>query len=552
MATLGNLMLWLKADDKDAQKGLARFQKSAAKTMNTVGRGMQSVGRGMRNVGFAMTAAFSGVMIAAVSFDKKMREVNTMMGLSAQEFEAFKDEILELSKRMGVDAVDAANALYQAISAGVPKNNVVAFLETATKASIAGVTDLETAVDGITSVLNAFHMKFEEAEKVADIMFTTVKNGKTTFDQLSRALFNVAPTAAAVGVSFEEVAAATATLTKQGVPTRVATTQIRAAIVSLLKPTEDMAKKLEAMGFASGEAMLKQLGLVDSFAALRKDIPTQELATLLGSVESLQGVLGVTGENSVTFAADLEAMGSAAGATAEAFAVMEESTARKWERLTSRLKITAIVVGNELIPVFEKLIEELLPIVKALGEWAAAHPKLLSSLAALGLILAVGGPIISGLGAFVSAIGAVIGIAGIGGFLAGLGAVVAAGGVGYALGTLLRKMSDKWFPWFNKAVDSATATVYGWGVSLLKVLGLLKEIEGAKYDKNYEVKSGAEFKKIMDEKMRAASSGGGTTNSFQFNVQGMTVSSPDDAKHVAKELYRQMETRLLARGLRAY
>ena len=89
----------------------------------------------------------------------------------------------------------------------------------ASEAAIGGVTSLETAVDGITSVVNAYGEEAIGAQEASDLMFTAVKLGKTDFESLSAALFNIVPTAASMGVKFEEIAAAMAVMTAQGVPT---------------------------------------------------------------------------------------------------------------------------------------------------------------------------------------------------------------------------------------------------------------------------------------------------------------------------------------------
>jgi TP901 family phage tail tape measure protein len=74
-------------------------------------------------------------------------------------------------------------------------------------------------------------------------------------------LFNVAPVAAAAGIEFSEVAAALATMTKQGIPTTQATTQLRQAIVMMQKPTDEMAKVINSLGYESGQTMIQELGL---------------------------------------------------------------------------------------------------------------------------------------------------------------------------------------------------------------------------------------------------------------------------------------------------
>ena len=115
-----------------------------------------------------------------------------------------------------------------------------------------GVTDLSTAVDGITSVVNAYGSDVVSATEASDLMFTAVKNGKTNFEQLSKSLFNVVPVASALGVSFEDVTAGISSMTAQGVPTSVATTQMRQMFVELSKEgtkTSDLFTKLAGKTF---------------------------------------------------------------------------------------------------------------------------------------------------------------------------------------------------------------------------------------------------------------------------------------------------------------
>ncbi|MDA0064809.1 phage tail tape measure protein [Brachyspira hyodysenteriae] len=142
---------------------------------------------------------------------------------------------MAFSKEIGKVPEEVVPALYQSLSAGVPRENVFEFLKTAGEAAIAGVAELKTSVDGLTSVTNAYGTEVLNVNRASDIMFQTVKLGKTDFTQLSKSLFNVIPTASALGVQFEDIGAAIAVMTAQGTPTSVATTQIRQALVELNK-----------------------------------------------------------------------------------------------------------------------------------------------------------------------------------------------------------------------------------------------------------------------------------------------------------------------------
>lgn len=392
---VGDALLSLGIDTTDLDQG-----------MQTLGNKMQkhrkAIGLAVTAAGAAIVGGLSLAMKAAADFEAAMREVNTMMGLSQEEFTEFSKDVQDLTSRLGVDAVESAKALYQAISAGIPKENVLEFLEIATKAAIGGVTETKIAVDGLTTVINAFKMPIEEAERVADLMFTTVKGGKTTFEELSASMNVVAPIAASLGVKFEDLMAATATLTKQGAPTSIAMTQIRSSLVALTKPTKEMQDLLEKLGYESGEAMLKALGYARSLAALRDaaNNNNQVLATAFGRVEGLNAVLGLTGDNAKMAAADIQSMADSMGAASGAFEEMEQSTSRQLTKLKSSFSDIAISVGNVLLPILTDIIDKIKPIIEGIKDWMKAHPGLTKAIvitagAVGGLMLALGPLIIA-------------------------------------------------------------------------------------------------------------------------------------------------------------
>lgn len=373
MALTGNeIAILIKARD-DASAAMDRVQGKAGKLGGMLGKVLK-VGA------LAGGAALAGVGVTALKmgmdFEKSMAEVKTLMpDISEKAFGKLRDDVLAFSKEMGIATDKAVPALYQAISAGVPRENVMDFMKVASKAAIGGVTELETAVDGVTSVVNAYGAETINAQKAADIMFTGVKLGKTTFDQLSSSLFNVVPIAAASGVSFQQVTAALAALTAQGVPTATATTQLRAAIQALSAPTVRQKKLMEELGLEFSAARLEQIGLS---AAFKEAIEAtggnmEQLRKLIGSVEGLQAVLALGGEQSYKFDEALLAMGDSAGAVDAAFDTMAETTSFKLNKAINEIKVIMTEMAIRVLPV---LVEAFEKGSKALKEWWAEHgPK---------------------------------------------------------------------------------------------------------------------------------------------------------------------------------
>lgn len=304
----------------------------------------------------AGTAAIVGFGVAGVKafseFEKGMREVFTLLpGLDKQIRDELTQGVKDLSEELGIIPGEVVPALYQAISAGIPPENVLDFLRTAGKAAIGGVTDLKTSVDGLTSVVAAYGPATMSATRAADIMFTGVKLGKTTFEEFSAALFQAVPIASQVGVSFETVSAWLAQLTLQGTPTSVAMTQIRAALVALTNDSTEASKVFEELTGKSFPQFIAEGGSVaDALDILRRysDESGISLAALFGRVEGAMAVLGVTGKQLDGFRDKVAQMGASAGATDKAFAEMEGGLAHSFARLRAWWDVTLIGIGEAL------------------------------------------------------------------------------------------------------------------------------------------------------------------------------------------------------------
>ena len=119
----------------------------------------------------AMVAQFvSDSMAEFAAFETGMAEVFTLLpGLSEESMGALEMQALDAAASMGRLPEEVIPALYQALSAGVPPDNVFEFLETANQAAIGGVTDLETAVDSISSVTNAYGLEVLDAAEASDL-----------------------------------------------------------------------------------------------------------------------------------------------------------------------------------------------------------------------------------------------------------------------------------------------------------------------------------------------------------------------------------------------
>lgn len=150
----------------------------------------------------AVGAALADGAKKAIELDTEIRNIGS---LGVENFERFTETAIEMSTRIPQSAAEIAKGTYQAISAGVDPTKAAAFVETAAKAGVAGLATTETAVNALSSVVNAYKLSAQDAGRVSDQMFTAVKLGKTTFNEINSAIANVVPVAASAGVGFDQV-----------------------------------------------------------------------------------------------------------------------------------------------------------------------------------------------------------------------------------------------------------------------------------------------------------------------------------------------------------
>jgi len=347
-ARLAKLERRVATAEKRVISSTARMQRSANMLANATQRLPMAFG-GVAGAGLAMGLVIKKGVDSFINLEDGMRNVNTILKLSEKELASYTKQVEALQSELGVSTEDLTNGLYQTVSAGVSAGDAIEFLGIATKASIAGISSVETAVDGLTTVLNAFHLETSEATKISDIMFQTVKLGKTNFEQLASSISEFAPMAYSLGLSFEQTAGALATITKQGVSTSQAATQLNAVFTGVLKGQERARGMSEQVAEAFSIQALKAKGLqkflVDLEFALNGD--QEAMVKLFGRAEAVKGMLQLTGGNAKMAAKDLDSMKNSSNAMGEAFAEQEKKTSRNASKLSENV--------NKLVQTFAKL-----------------------------------------------------------------------------------------------------------------------------------------------------------------------------------------------------
>lgn len=388
-------------------KRLGENAEIAGKKMKAAGDKMSSIG-GKLTIGLTtpIIAAGTAVTNMAMDFENAMAKVATLAGNA--DLSGLKNDIIDLSNATGQAASDLADAQYQSISAGIDAAKSADFVEVATKTAVGGFTSAETAVDGLTTVLNSYGLAAEDAEKIANQFLITQNLGKTTVDELAKSIGQVAPTSKAAGVSTIELMSSLAALTANGIQTSQATTGLKAALSNIIKPSSEAQKIAEKLGIDFSVAGLNARGLSgfleDLAVATGGDL--EAMGKLFGSTEALNTVLTLTSkEGAALFGEAMNEMKTNTTAVDDAFSKISGTSSYKLQTSLNKVKNAGIKLGEKLTPIVEKIADVIDGLAKKFGSLTDEEQKTILKIAGL---VAAAGPLLTIFGKMTSVVGSAV------------------------------------------------------------------------------------------------------------------------------------------------
>ena len=194
-----------------------------------------------------------------------------------------------------------------------------------------------------------------DPERAADLAFTTVKLGQTSFPELASAIGKVAISASGLQITQEELNAVFATMTGVTGSASEVATQFKGALTGLKKPSEEMWAALDKIGFSSGEAAIETLGFQGTLTALTGAVggSESEMTKLFGSTESWDLIAGLAGVQAEKFTSNLDQMEGATGTLSEALKEQSQGINKSgadFAKLRQAFVVTAQRLGDELVP----------------------------------------------------------------------------------------------------------------------------------------------------------------------------------------------------------
>ena len=345
-----------------------------------------------------------------------MSKIEGLVGIASDKVNAFSKDILKLAGPTAQAPEKLAEAMFFITSAGLRGADALDVLTMSARAASANVGDVAIVADLVTSATNAYGISMLSAAQATDTLVATIREGKRPPEEIAAAIGRVLPVASEMGITFQDVGASIAAMSRTGTNAAEAVTGLRQILFGILKPAQQSEKAFKAMG-TSGQKLREMLGkedgLINLLDFLRENTTKTKNAfsEAFPNVRALAAALDVMGKNAEENKRIFARMKDNTGDLDKAFAAAAKTVDFKLKRAFAELKVEVIKIGQILIPTFLKIIEVVRKSVKWFNQLSTGTKQMGIAFAGL---LAVAGPVVFIIGkmlALIVAVSSPIGLA---------------------------------------------------------------------------------------------------------------------------------------------
>lgn len=336
----------------DIAKDFGKFDQIVTSVTDPLAK----VGESILKVDAALAALAIGGMAAALKvsadFNQGFALISTSVSATGEALAKYKEDILVYSTTSTKSISDINAAIYTAVQAGVDYEQSLEFISKAEQLAVANKANLNTTVDLLTGTMNAYGLSVGDVGRLNDVFFTSTLIGKQTIDELGQSMGSVVNIAATAGVSFEELSAAIATLTKKGMVTAEAITAVKGVITTFINPSKEASEAAQKLGVDLSYAGLNSKGLSAALQdiVLKTGGSKEKMIEMFTEMRAMAGITGLASDKLKVFAWALEETKNSLGNAEEAAVRMAISFKNQMQIIENSILVTLIKIGTRLEP----------------------------------------------------------------------------------------------------------------------------------------------------------------------------------------------------------
>lgn len=341
--------------------------------------------------------------------------MSTLFDTSQVSIQKLSKEFLNLSNETGKGATELTEAGYQALSASVPVEKLGSFIRTSANMAKVGFTDTATAVDLLSTAVNAYGLEADQADNIANKLVNTQNLGKTSVNELSSSMGKVIPTAAGMNVNLDQLCTMYTLMTKQGIATAESTTYMNSMLNELGDSGTDVGEILkEKTGKSFQELMKDGMSVGDALKLIKQS--SDETGTafneLWSSQEAGKAAMALLNDSAGDFNETMGSMANVTDLVSQGLEKMDTPSAKVSKSL-NRIKNSGVELGSVLLttvtPYIEVFSQKVIELTNKFNAMPDSQKKVILVLLA---IVAAVTPVLLVVGKVITAFGQVYSVAG--------------------------------------------------------------------------------------------------------------------------------------------
>ena len=345
--SIGRLFAVIGADTTEWDRKMKGLGKSATKVGKTL----------TKNLTLPILALGAVAVKTTMDFEQSLTNAAAVAGATGEQFKEMEKIARDMGATTVFSAKEAADGLYFMASAGWDVDRMGKAIRPTLDLAAATQSDLAFTTETVVSALNAFGLESSEATRVTDAFAGAIGSSQATLEKLSNSMTYIGPIAKSLGWSIEETSAALGLLYDRGIPAATAGTSLRMAMMKLLDPTAKVHKGLKSLGLTIEEVDPRFNSLDKVVEAFGKTTMDAQAMTQIFGARGMTAILKLADAGAPALT-DLTDKISRTGTTAEMAERMISTFKGQVKLLTSALTEVAIQIGQIIIPVLRKLINE--------------------------------------------------------------------------------------------------------------------------------------------------------------------------------------------------
>ncbi len=416
---VGTAVAYLDLDMSGFKNSLA----SAGAELKTFATGgdIQGLGNAMSGVGSELTKnvtlPIAGIGAAAANasmdFEAQMSKVKAISGAVGEDFDGLRNQAIQLGADTNFSASEAAGGMENLASAGFKTQEIMAAMPGMLDLAAAGGVNISDASDIAASALRGFGMEAKDVTHVADVLAEAAGDTNAEIMDTGEAMKYIAPVSHALGVSFEDTAAAIGMLSNAGIKGSQAGTTLRSALINLAKPTNEATALMEQLGmnfFDTSGKMLPMTDIIqilkDKTAGLTQEQKAAAFAQIFGK-EAMSGMLALVDQGPDKFKELTDTLKNCDGASKEMAGTMQDNLKGSIEAMKGSIETAAIKIGDVLAPMIKSCAGWIADLV---NKFSALSPETQAFIVKMALVAAAIGPVLIVLAKLIESVRTVISV----------------------------------------------------------------------------------------------------------------------------------------------